>query len=241
MRTLAKLSISLLYFSVSSQAFSFALSEGKMPLQVGVFHASQGAEQHIDIKGLIGDQYTLTKKNENNLLLGLGYFINGPQQASWGLSYGIDAFYLARTSVQGQIIQENLFNNLSYQYKISNVPVYAAAKAEIKNGQDKYALTLDAGIGPNFINTSSYHENSLDGGITIPGNVFSGKSHTAFSAMGGVGIKINNLFGHLPFECGYRFFYLGEGRFNGQNSQLLSTLKTGNNYAQALVCAVTAF
>jgi len=239
MRPFLKLGLPLLCFSVGSQAFS--LSDGKIPFQIGAFRASQGVEQHINIMGLIGNQYTVTDKNDGNFLLGLGYFLSGPQHAAFDLSYGINAFYLAKTRVQGNIVQENMFTNLSYRYDTSNVPVYAAAKAEIKNSAGKFALTLDGGIGPNFVRTSAYREQSLDGGISIPANLFGGTTNTTLSAMGGIGIKINNMFGHAPLECGYRFFYLGEGHFSGQNTQLLNTLKTGNNYAQAIVCAVTAF
>ncbi|CEK11489.1 Uncharacterised protein [Legionella hackeliae] len=43
----------------------------------------------------------------------------------------MDAFYLGRTKVQEDIIQEEIFTNLSYKYNVQNVPVYAAFKAPI--------------------------------------------------------------------------------------------------------------
>ena len=51
--------------------------------------------------------------------------------------------------------------------------------------------------------------------------------------------KFNHLFGERPLECGYRFFYLGQGSFNIINNQVTTALNTGNVYANALVCSVT--
>jgi hypothetical protein len=45
------------------------------------------------------------------------------------MTYGINAFYLAKASVSGSIIQENLFENLSYHYKVTHYHVYAVAKS----------------------------------------------------------------------------------------------------------------
>ena len=68
---------------------------------------------------------------------------------------------------------------------------------------------------------------------------YSGRTTAAFSAMAGVGIQMNNVFGHAPLECGYRFFYLGQGNFNKLSNQLINTLSTGNSYANALLCTLT--
>jgi len=72
----------------------------------------------------------------------------------------------------------------------------------------------------------------------VPDNAFSSHNNVTFTAMAGVGLKLNNIFGRAPLECGYRFFYLGQGDLSKNTDQLLNTLKTGNNYANALICSV---
>lgn len=154
------------------------------------------------------------------------------------MAYGINAFYLAKTPVSGKVIQENLFTNLAYGYHVTHYPVFAMAKSIIKTSAENYAITLDAGVGPNFMTMGGFKETSLDG-VTLPDLIFSSHTTTAFSATAALGVKLKNVFGRAPLECGYRFFYLGQGRFNQQSNQVLNTLKTGNNYANALMCAVT--
>jgi hypothetical protein len=171
--------------------------------------------------------------------VGLGYFLDAQEKESFKMSYGINAFYLAKATVKGSVIQENLFENLSYHYNVTHYPVYVVAKSTIQTKLQKYAFTVDAGIGPNFIKTSGFKENSLDGGITIPDNAFSGHTSATFSATAGAGVKLNQFFGEAPLECGYRFFYLGKGNFNKDTNQLLNTLSTGSNYANALICSIT--
>jgi len=129
--------------------------------------------------------------------------------------------------------------NLSYNYTVTHLPVYASAKATFNNKSDQYAITLDAGIGPNFIKTGGFEEHSLDGGITIPEQDFSGKTNATFSATAGLGLKLNNVLGSAPLECGYRFFYLGQGELKKQASQIQNTLSTGSNFGNALTCSVT--
>ena len=82
------------------------------------------------------------------------------------------------------------------------------------------------------------NETSLDG-ITLPDNAFSSRSNVVFSATAGLGLRLNNAFGQVPLECGYRFFYLGQGNFNSKSNQLMNTLTTGESYANALICSVT--
>ena len=187
---------------------------------------------------MIGDQYTNTSNRSESALIGAGFFIPGLDKDRFKLSYGINGFYFGKTSVNGNIIQENLFTNLSYQYNIQHIPVYLAAKAKIKTSSEKYTVILDAGLGPNFMNVSHYNETSLDG-ITLPDNIFSSHSNVVFSATAGIGLRVNNVFGKVPLECGYRFFYLGQGNLTSRTNQLLNTLSTGENYANALICSVT--
>lgn len=219
--------------AIVPSSFAFDLTQGQKVLQLGGYLNHSGKEQFIGIEDLIGDRFTVSKHHDGNLLVGFGYLFNHPVKETVQLSYGINAFYLTKTYVKGQVIQEDLFENLAYQYGISHFPIYAAAKASINNG-----ITFDTGIGINILTTRSFQEKSLDG-MTLPDHAFSGHSQATFSAMAGFGLKMNNVFGRAPLECGYRFFYLGQGEFRKQTNQLLSNLSTGPTYANALVCAVT--
>jgi hypothetical protein len=209
-----------------------------IPLQGGFFGASQGKEQHINIESLIGNQYTVENSSPINGLAGIGLYFNGYSQERFQLSYGVDLFYLGKTTVRGDIVQENLFTNLSYRYDIQNLPLYAAAKALIYTNSPTYNITVDAGIGPNFMWTSNYRERPLVDFI-IPDRAFKGASSTAFSVTAGAGLRLNNILGPMPVECGYRFFYLGKGNLSRENDLYLNTLTTGDTYANALVCSVT--
>lgn len=209
-----------------------------VPLQGGFFGASQGNEQHININGLIGNRYTVENKSEISGLAGIGLYFNGYTQERFQLSYGLNLFYLGQTSVRGYIVQEDLFTNLSYQYTIQNLPLYAAAKAIIDTNNPKYNVTVDAGMGPNFMRTTNYREKPL-ADFVIPDKAFNGVNSTQFSVTAGVGLRLNNILGSMPMECGYRFYYLGKGNLSTQNDQYLNTLNTGNTYANALLCSVT--
>jgi hypothetical protein len=229
--------------SITQQSFSFDLKDrfthGHAVVQLGGYWSSQGKAKHINIDGLIGDDFTVSSGTGSSGLVGLGYFIDGQQKDLFNIAYGINAFYLAQTGVSGNVVQEGLFTNLSYGYHVTHYPVYAVAKSTVNTKSQKHALTIDLGIGPNFMRTDGFQEHSLDGGITIPDNVFSGRTTTTFSAMTGVGIKFNNFFGPAPLECGYKFFYLGQGSFNKKTNQLLNTLNTGSDYANAVMCSIT--
>ena len=69
---------------------------GKAELQIGWFSAWQGKSQHIDIEGLIGDDFSVKKHSDQNLLLGAGYFFNGFESCRTKVLWGINAFYLAQ-------------------------------------------------------------------------------------------------------------------------------------------------
>ncbi|MCL9685705.1 hypothetical protein [Legionella maioricensis] len=215
-------------------------ADRKISLQLGGFTANQGRSQNIYIDGLVGDRFAVNQPNDSNGLVGVGYYLNAQESNPLNLSYGVNAFYLAKTNVSGVVIQEQLFTNLGYYYSTTNYPIYFAAKALVKKKDDApYNLTLDAGIGPNIITTGTVRETSLDGGVTIPDQTFSGRTTAAFSAMAGVGVRINHVFGQAPLECGYRFFYLGQGDFNKLTNQILNTLNAGTSYANALLCSIT--
>ncbi len=164
---------------------------------------------------------------------------SGIKKANYDIDYGVNAFYLARSRTSGLITQENLFTNLAYHYSAENFPIYAIAKARIKTHSKKVSVTIDAGVGPNFMKTSNYQDWSLDGGVTVPDGAFTGKYNITLSATLGIGIQLNELVKSVPIEIGYRFFYLGQGEFKSRNNQLLNSLKTGNIYANALVVTAT--
>jgi hypothetical protein len=211
----------------------------KLALQLGGFYASQGAAQHININNLIGDQFSVDQQYGSNVLAGVGLYVDGQDTQIARVSYGVDAFCLAQTQVTGDVTQEALFTNLSYRYTLTNYPIYIASKIDVKNNySEKMNMTFDAGIGPNIINASNFSEQSLDGGVTRPDHIFSSQNTVALSVMVGVGVKFNNVFGKVPLECGYRFFYLGQGQLNKANSEVSTALNTGYNYANALLCTV---
>ena len=84
--------------AATTQALAFdlknTLSHGNAVIQLGNFWGHQGQAQHINIDGLIGDDFTVTKAQDNNGLVGLGYFIDGQDKNLFKMSYGINAFYL---------------------------------------------------------------------------------------------------------------------------------------------------
>lgn len=214
------------------------LRHGHTAVQLGGYWSSQGEAQDISIRYLFGNHYTVSSHGSRNGLVGLGYYIDGLDKNLFELSYGINGFYLAKTSVSGTIIQEDEFTNLSYSYKIQQVPIYFAAKAIIKNKSQTYNVTLDAGIGPNFMRAYHYREASLTD-YTIPDNSFASHNNVALSAMAGIGLRLNRIFGQAPLECGYRFLYFGQGNLAINNNQLLNTLKTGNTFGNAILCSIT--
>lgn len=222
---------------VSQATFADQSTRASSPtivFQLGGYTASQGNAQKIGIDGLIGDYFTVNQQRDANILLGAGYYLDGLKKDTFKLLYGINAFYFAHTAVQGNVIQEQLFTNLSYHYYLTNYPVYAATKIFIKTRNSKYDIALDFGVGPNFISVTDFTERSLDGGVTIPDNIFSSQLSAALSATAGVGIKFNKLIG-VPCELSYRFFYLGQGSLKKSNAQVLDTLKTGYSYANTLI------
>lgn len=211
---------------------------GHFRIQLGGYWGVQGNPQQININGLIGDYFSVTNKHDSNGLFGVGYYVNGQDKDKYDMSYGLNWFYLAKMMVAGTVLQENLFENLSYRYHVTSYPLYAMAKSNIKTKSPDYGIYVDAGIGPNFMTTSDFREMPLNNNYTIPDNIFSGKTTTTFSATAGIGLTFNNIVGKAPLECGYRFFYLGQGHFNVLSDQVINGLNTGSSYANALVCSL---
>lgn len=225
--------------ATNAHALSSSLPHGQLVIQGGGFYSNPGKSQHININTLVGDQYTVTSKHDTKGLFGLSYLISGPNLGKALMSYGVSGFYFPKMNVNGDIIQENMFANLGYGYSITHVPIYATAKAVVMNHSDQFGLTVDAGIGPNLNQTTTVNNWPINGSSSTSDLVFFGRSNTAFSAMAGVGLRINNAVGQIPLDCGYRYFYLGKGNFYKRSEEWLNTLSTGNNYAQAIICSVT--
>lgn len=221
-------------------SFPAACIAGMVPVQVGAFSVSQGKSQNINIETLIGNFYNVNKHYQSNSLFGLGYFMDAFTEKNWQVNMGVNGFYFGKTSVSGSIAQENLFGNLDYSYRIRHLPLYLAAKVLVNSYKEKYNLTLDAGLGSNFIQTSHYSEIPLNN-YTLPDNAFASNNRSTFSAMAGIGLRLNNFIGKAPLECGYRFFYLGQGQLSINNTQILNPLKTGHVYANAVLCSLTAW
>lgn len=217
---------------------SLKLKHGHAEIQLGGYWGIQGKTQHVNIEDLIGDEFTVSHKNRGSGLVGFGYFLDSQGKTNFKMSYGVNFFYLPKTGVSGTVIQENHYTNLAYGYNITHYPVYALTKTNIDLNSTRYALTIDAGIGPNFMNIGGFQEQSLDGGHTNPDHIFSGRTTTTFSATAGIGIKLNHAFDQAPLECGYRFFYLGQGNFNVLTNQVITSLNTGNAYANAIMCSI---
>lgn len=213
------------------------LKKSNVLIQLGGFWSQQGKTQHINIEDLIGDNFTVKSSGSNNGLFGIGYFIDGLQREKFDLSYGLDFFYLPTTSVSGYVVQENLYTNLAYQYNVVSYPLYAMARAIVKTPTPRINVILDVGLGPNFMQTNGFKEHAVADN-TLADNIFTGRTNTTFSATVGASLRLKQVFGQLPLECGYRFFYLGKGRFNVSSSQVLNYLETGDGYANAIICAV---
>lgn len=216
------------------------LDANYLVLEAGGYWSHQGSSQHVDIAGLIGDTFTVSKHRGANGLLGLGYYFAGQENGGFQISYGLNGFYLLPTDVSGVVIQEDLYSNLSYRYRVTHYPLYGVIKSTIGLGDfNKTALTLDAGIGPNFMRAHHFSEQSLDNGVTLADGIFSSHTSTTLSATAGVGLRLGEVLGSTPLECGYRFMYLGKGRFARQTEQVGNALHTGTGYAHALICSVS--
>ncbi len=211
---------------------------GHTVVQLGGYWGAAGDEQNISVRYLRGNHYTTNNNNSRNGLFGLGYYLDGIDKNRFLLDYGINGFFLAKTHVSGQIVQEQLFTNLAYSYAIQHIPLFFGAKALVKNKSNRYNISFDAGIGPNFMQVNHYQETPLNN-FTFPDNGFSTHTQVTFAAMAGIGLRLNHVFGNAPLECGYRFFYLGKGSLHMSNNQLLTTLKTGNAFGNALLCSIT--
>ncbi len=212
------------------------LKQGEINLHAGWFDAHQGKSQHVSIQDLIGDHFSVRKNWDDNVLVGLGFYLPWKDFFCMQWQYGLDAYYLADTTVKGTITQENLYTNLSYRYNITNYPIYIALKG-IYHYNEQYQITFDAGIGPNVISTSSYKESTLNAD-TLPDHLFSGNNRVALTVNLGVGLRLQPWAKLLPVEIGYRFFYLGQSRLSTANTTVTDHLYTGQSYAHAIIATI---
>jgi len=234
---LAKSAVCAAIFSSATATYSYQLPVHFF-IEGGGYGSHQGKAQNVAITGLIGDHFSVTDQNDTNTIFGVGVLVDGWKRDRYGIDYGINVFYLAKTRVTGTITQEFLFTNLAYQYYVSHLPVYAFAKGYVNTNYNNLAVTVDAGIGPNFMYTTQYADSPLNAN-TLPDNAYVGNvTTTVFSAMAGIGLKLN-VMGQVPVELGYRYFFLGEGQLKPRTTQILNNLKTGNASAQALVLTVS--
>lgn len=215
------------------------LQQGNLSLQIGDVETHQGRDQFVDIDGLIGDRFTVTKHDDNNAVLGAAYYLPSMPIRNIDVRYGLSVFYLVDTEVKGNVIQEDIFENLAYRYKVMNFPIYFSAKTAFDTSVDWLGVNLDAGIGPNVIYARKFKETSLDG-ITLPDDAYHSNATADFSATIGAGLVFKNALGcNIPLEIDYRFFYLGEGHLAKSTSQINQDLRTGHSYANALIVSFT--
>ncbi len=218
-----------------------SLKDGQMTIQLGGYWRSPGSEQFIHIQDLISDRLTVTNGTDFNGLFGVGYFLNGKDYGQLHTQFGLNWFFLPRTEVSGTVLQENSFSNFSYSYNLIQYPLYVVGKSMIDTPLQGHHVTLDVGLGPNFMKATRFSETALTQTLAftpVPGQLFSDKTTVNFSVTAGAGIRFDHVFGDAPLECGYRFFYLGQGQFNIANNQVINTLKTGQIYANAAICSI---
>lgn len=256
LKNIIKLSIVALSLSNQSYAGNFlsrginkyGLFSGYPTIEVGGMVSDQGHSQSIRISGLMGDRYTVKDGVDSNAIFGISYFLDYQNKISiykspLDLSYGISAYYLFPTKVQGKISQEHMFENFKYEYKTRNFPVYLAAKITSKPLllKNNFATTFNLGIGPSFTKFSRYNEKP-NGSMNIPNQLFTSNNDVVFSFIAGLGLKSNNLLkngvANIPVECGYKFFFFSESHLKKNNLAVLDTLKSGNSIVHALTCGM---
>ncbi|MDF1677465.1 MAG: hypothetical protein P1U32_02080 [Legionellaceae bacterium] len=201
-------------------------------LHIGGFVSSQGINQHVNITGLVGNEYSPSKKNGGNVIVGAGFLRPAGTYETFDVEYGVQIYYLPSVTAGGNIAIENVLPNLAYKYSMSFLPLYANLKLNINTEFEKTKVTLDFGIGPDFMRLNSYREIALTN-ATIPNDFYSSQSQTQFATLFGVGLK-SDKFNNATLELAYRFFYLGNGHFSPNNNLVLTRFKTGPIYANAV-------
>jgi len=230
-----------LFLSLTQQTLCQAssLSEGKFHFLAGGAHVTQGDGQLIGMSNSFGNIHTVGKGSDNVFIAGLGYFLKPYADKPMDVSLGFSAYYINNAKMNGLVYLERSFPNLSYQYETVNIPFYASAKALWTQSKLPFSVVTDAGIGLNLLTTKNYRETSLDNGVTIPNQAFSGHTAVKFSAMGGVGFRFHKAFKNNDIEIGYRYFYLNRGKLKPR-PPFLRELSTDVVDAHALTLTLIA-
>ena len=176
-----------------SNANAFEMPSAEFGLSLGGASVHQGMSQLVRIQNSFGNFHEAYHSNEIVFAGGLSYLLNAYATSNVDFLLGASVYYLSDAKVNGVILLERTFPNLAYQYETRNIPLYATAKAAWHDTTKKFSLVADVGIGPNFMKTKSYSERSLDNGVTIPNQAFSGDSEVKFSAMAGLGVRLNDV------------------------------------------------
>ncbi|MBP6917650.1 MAG: hypothetical protein KBB94_01895 [Legionellaceae bacterium] len=223
--------------SYKTVAEQFKTGRMQFGLLAGGYRGTQGTGQHVAIKGLVGDYYSVTNPTAGGGIVGLSYYIKSLalDNPEYELQYSISSFFLSSSTVAGYVTQENIVTNLKYQYNIYNIPGYLGVKLTKLNEDSRVNVAFDLGLGVNKIKTSVFYETSLTS-YTLPDLFFTSGNSYEFSMMTGIGLRLENAFGKNPLECGYRFFYLGQGQLDPTNTLISKGLKTGQNYANVFAC-----
>ncbi|MCH9756549.1 MAG: hypothetical protein K0U37_05095 [Gammaproteobacteria bacterium] len=229
-------------FSLDDLKSKFSLDDLKLSklnedtswlLHIGGFFSHQGVEQHINLNGLVGNDYSPTRRNSGNVIVGVGLLRPGTSYKTVDFEYGVQLYYLSGTTTSGVISIENVLPNLSYSYTTTFLPLYANVKANIETQFDKTKLTLDVGVGPDFMTLTRYREAPRTA-ATIPNSFYSRQTKTQFATLFGVGLKSDKFADGGSLEIAYKFFYLGQSKFTPNNNQVLNSLNTGSVFANAI-------
>jgi hypothetical protein len=221
---------------ISALASSQLAMAGDFMLHAGAYKGHSGKKQHVeDFLGVV--DASVTDRGNINWLAGLGYFMTASKNEYARFDLGLDAYYLAPTKVKGVMnVNIPLLGTFSdkYEYKSQHVPIYAAAKAIIHTGAPSVSFVFNAGAGVNLFRAYGADLKGMQDDLD---KVFANKTKATFSASAGLGLRINS--SRTPLECGYRFFYLGEGKLKTADWLELDDPKTGKTYAHAGLCSVS--
>lgn len=211
----------------------------KIGVAVGASISRPGLAQDIPVLGCLGDSLSVSNNYVTGGILGITVYADSLEFESddYALKYAVSTYYLSPISVGGDVIQEQLVNNLDYSYTITNVASYAGLRLISRRDGKRCNFTFDAGVGINQVSTNFFLELPKVA-YALPDNAFRGTNINRFSYMFGAGFQIQEVFGKSPLGCGYTFLFLGEGEMTSINPRIPATLKTGNNYANAITCSV---
>jgi hypothetical protein len=232
-----------LYDKISKSLANLRDDKTHINLYLGGVETTAGKTQQVNVDFVLPAEYTFKENRQWNAVLGLtllggvGVFREFKTIRNFLFSYGVGAFYLSKVRVSGIVSQAKLFNNLGYSYDITNIPAYVFLKTKADIFEGKHQLVLDVGFGPNVMTMYNYGEWAINR-TSLKDNAFKGSRETTLSFTSGFAIHFNKIFGDLPVELGYRFFYLGVGHLNINNNQYATNLSTGPSYANAIVCSL---